>query len=140
MQLAILTAPPGSTVQPKDFVVAEKKPEDNDSFSRNATSAKTYRPSPPFAKLLVKTPMHPYINIVTCFDGHLDPRNFSGLQPEDTVLISNADALRSLIVLDDLLRVNRVTKVHHTDCGLIHTSNELIRAKLDTLQRILNLA
>ena len=42
----------------------------------------------------------------------------------------NADVLRSLIVLDDLLVVGTVFVVHHTDCGLLHTSDESIRAKL----------
>lgn len=42
----------------------------------------------------------------------------------------NADALRSLIVLDDLLVVGTVIVVHHTDCGLVHTSDDSIRAKL----------
>ena len=42
----------------------------------------------------------------------------------------NADVLRSLIVLDDLLVVGTVIVVHHTDCGLVHSSDESIRAKL----------
>ena len=40
------------------------------------------------------------------------------------------DVLRSLIVLDDLLVVGTVIVVHHTDCGVLHTSDESIRAKL----------
>ena len=62
--------------------------------------------------------------------------NSLAFSPGDAVLISNAggcvnaDALRSVIVLDDLLKVGTVIVVHHTDCGVSHTSNESIRAKL----------
>lgn len=37
------------------------------------------------------------------------------------------DALRSLVVLDNLLGLSAVLVVHHTDCGLTNVSNEAIR-------------
>lgn len=119
--------------------MAEEKPEDSrvaNFLSRNATFAETYKPAPLFAKLLANPPVHPRITIISCFDGRVDPRKFFGLQPGDAVLISNAggrvnaDALRSIIILDDLLVVGTVIVVHHTDCGLVHTSDESIRARL----------
>ncbi len=119
--------------------MAERKSEDKrvaNYLSRNATFAQTHKPAPSSAKLLANPPVHPRITIISCFDGRVDPRKFFGLQPGDAVLISNAggrvnaDALRSVIVLDDLLMVGTVIVVHHTDCGLVHASNESIRAKL----------
>lgn len=119
--------------------MADAKVEDNrvaSFLSRNATFAEAHKPAPSFAKLLASPPVDPRITIVSCFDGRADPRQFFGLQPGDAVLISNAggrvnaDVLRSLIVLDDLLVVGTVIVVHHTDCGLLHTSDESIRAKL----------
>ena len=105
-------------------------------LSRNATFAQTYKPAPPFSNFLSKPPSHSRIIIITCFDGRVDPRKYFDLQPGDAVIISNAggrvnaDALRSVIVLDDLLKVGTVIVVHHTDCGAMHTSNESIRARL----------
>lgn len=104
--------------------MADDKTEDNrvaNFLSRNATFAQTHKPAPPFANLLAKPPIHPRITIISCFDGRVDPRKFFGLQPGDAVIISNAggrvnaDVLRSLIVLDDLLVVGTVIVVHHTD-------------------------
>ena len=119
--------------------MANARVEDNrvaSFLSRNATFAEAHKPTPSFAKFLTNPPIHPRITIISCFDGRADPHKFFGLQPGDAVLISNAggrvnaDVLRSLIVLDDLLVVGTIIVVHHTDCGLLHTSDESIRAKL----------
>ena len=119
--------------------MAEEEPIDSrvaNFLSRNAIFAQNYKPASPFAKLLANPQVHPRIMIISCFDGRVDPRKFFGLQPRDAIIISNAggrvngDALRSLIILDDLLVVGTVIVVHHTDCGLVHTSDESIRAKL----------
>lgn len=119
--------------------MANAKIEDNrvaSFLSRNATFTETHKPAPSFAKLLANPPIQPRIMIISCFDGRADPRQFLGLQPGDAIVISNAggrvspDVLRSLIVLDDLLVVGKVIVVHHTDCGVLHTSDESIPAKL----------
>ena len=117
-------------------IMAEETPKDPriaNFLDRNATFAQTYKSAAPFSNLLSKPSTNPRIVIITRFD---DPRNYFGLQPEDAVLISNAggrinaDALRSITILDNLLKVATVIVVHHTDCGLMHTSNESIRARL----------
>lgn len=105
-------------------------------LSRNATFAKTHQPAPSFAKILANLPIQPRIVIISCLDARADPHQFLGLQPGDALVIGNAggrvnpDVLRSLIVLDDLLVVGTVIVVHHTDCGVLHTGDESIRAKL----------
>ena len=117
--------------------MAKENPEDNrvaSFLSRNATFAQSYKPGPSFTDFMTR--VYRRIVIVTCFDGRADPRDFFDLQPGEAVLLKNAggrvngDALRSLIVLDSLLRVGTVIVVHHTDCGLTHTSDESIRARL----------
>ena len=74
--------------------------------------------------------------MITCFDGRVDPRKYSGSQPGDAILISNAggrvnsDSLCSIIVLDDPLKVGTAIVIQHTDCGLMHTNTESIPARL----------
>ena len=38
--------------------------------------------------------------------------------------------MRSLIVLDSIAGVGTVIIVHHTDCGLLHSTDEAIKEKL----------
>lgn len=42
----------------------------------------------------------------------------------------DADTLRTLIVLDNVIGIKTVMVVHHTDCGLTHITDEKIRMQL----------
>ena len=42
----------------------------------------------------------------------------------------DGDAIRSLIALDSIAGVRTVVIVHHTDCGLSHSTDEAIKEKL----------
>lgn len=75
------------------------------------------------------------VAIVTCMDARLDPARFLGLEEGDAHVIRNAggraeDALRSLVISEQLLGTNTVVVIHHTDCGMLTFSNHELRAKL----------
>jgi len=83
-------------------------------------------------------PMPParHVAVLTCMDARLHPARFLGLDEGDAHVIRNAggraseDAIRSLVISQQLLGTNTVLVIHHTDCGMVTFSNEDLRAKL----------
>jgi carbonic anhydrase len=75
--------------------------------------------------------------VITCMDARLHPEAFLGLDLGDAHVIRNAggrvsdDALRSLIISSHVLGTNEYLVIHHTDCGLLGTTNEDLRRKLE---------
>lgn len=73
------------------------------------------------------------VAVVACMDARLDPARALGLEEGDAHVIRNAggrasDALRSLIISQQLLGTREVVVVHHTDCGMLtFTSASSIR-------------
>lgn len=71
--------------------------------------------------------------ILTCMDARLDPAKFAGLVEGDAHVIRNAggrasdDAIRSLVISYKLLGTREWFVIHHTDCGMAHVSDEVIR-------------
>lgn len=76
------------------------------------------------------------VAVLTCMDARLDPSKFLGLEEGDAHVIRNAggrasaDALRSLIISQQLLGTQEVVVIHHTDCGMLTFSNEELRGRL----------
>ena len=70
------------------------------------------------------------VAILTCMDARLDPARFLGLAEGDAHVIRNAggrasdDAVRSLIISQQLPGTQEVLVIHHTDCGMLTFSNE----------------
>jgi carbonic anhydrase len=66
-------------------------------------------------------------------DARLDPAKFAGLSEGDAHVIRNAggrasdDAIRSLVISHKLLGTKEWFVVHHTDCGMLTFTNEIIR-------------
>ena len=83
-------------------------------------------------------PMPParHVAVLTCMDARLLPANFLGLAEGDAHVIRNAggraseDALRSLVISEQLLGTDTVVVIHHTDCGMLTFSNDDLRAKI----------
>lgn len=75
--------------------------------------------------------------IVTCMDTRIDPFQILGLQPGHAIVIRNAggrvtdDVLRSLVLAVNLLGVNNVAIMHHTECALAGRSEDDLQSKLD---------
>jgi carbonic anhydrase len=71
--------------------------------------------------------------VLTCMDARLDPAKFAGLAEGDAHVIRNAggrasdDAIRSLVISYKLLGTREFFVIHHTDCGMLFFTNEVIR-------------
>ncbi len=85
-----------------------------------------------------KLPMPParQFAILTCMDARLDPAKFAGLSEGDAHVIRNAggrasdDAIRSLVISHKLLGTREWFVIHHTDCGMLTFTNEVMRELL----------
>jgi len=75
--------------------------------------------------------------ILTCMDARLDPARFAGLSEGDAHVIRNAggrasdDAIRSLVISHKLLGTREWFVIHHTDCGMLAFTNEVMRSLLE---------
>jgi carbonic anhydrase len=73
--------------------------------------------------------------VLTCMDTRLSIRTL-GLKTGDAHIIRNAggivtdDSLRSLIVSHHLLGTEEFMVINHTDCGLMHTSEQDLRTRI----------
>src|ERR1700737_2263111 len=85
-----------------------------------------------------KLPMPParQFAILTCMDARLDPAKFAGLSEGDAHVIRNAggrasdDAIRSLVISYKLLGTQEFFVIHHTDCGMLLFTNDMMRSLL----------
>jgi len=76
------------------------------------------------------------VAVVVCMDARLDPARFLGLQEGDAHVIRNAggraaDAIRSLVISQQLLGTREVVVVHHTDCGMLTFTDDELRQKIE---------
>ncbi len=90
-----------------------------------ATFQKGDLPMPPARKVAV----------LTCMDARIVPARALGLEEGDAHVIRNAggraaDALRSLVISEQLLGTTHIVVIHHTDCGMLTFSNQDLRTKL----------
>jgi carbonic anhydrase len=83
-------------------------------------------------------PMPPgrQVAIVACMDARLDPARALGLEEGDAHVIRNAggraaDAIRSLIISQQLLGTREIVIVHHTDCGMLTFTDEQLRTQVE---------
>lgn len=102
-----------------------------DVLSANAEYASRYAPSDLTGRAARG------LAVVTCMDSRIDPLSVLGMRPGDVKILRNAgarvtdDMLRTLILANHLLGVDRVLVMPHTDCrmaqGLEHEIHEQIR-------------
>ncbi len=90
-----------------------------------AQFSKGHLPMPPARKVAV----------VVCMDARIDPARALGLEEGDAHVIRNAggraeDAIRSLAISQELLGTREIVVIHHTDCGMLTFTNDVIREKL----------
>ncbi|HEY2978213.1 MAG TPA: carbonic anhydrase [Burkholderiaceae bacterium] len=86
-----------------------------------------------------KQPIQPAkrVAVVACMDARLDVEDLLGLQTGDAHIIRNAggvvsdDAIRCLIVSHHLLNTNEFILIHHTRCGMLAFTDDLLKAGLE---------
>jgi len=97
------------------------------------TSNKEYVSS--FKKGDLALPPARKVTVVTCMDARIDPAKSLGLSEGDAHVIRNAggrasEALRSVIISQQLLGTREIVLFHHTDCGMLTFSDSDIRSKI----------
>ncbi|KAI8656508.1 Carbonic anhydrase [Fusarium sp. Ph1] len=100
-----------------DFEAANKK--------YAATFNEAHLPSPPRRKVV----------IVACMDSRLDPAKMLGLDLGDAHVIRNAggravEALRSILISQQMLGTREIIVMHHTGCGMQSFSDHEFRSKI----------
>jgi len=105
--------------------------ENNQQYSRGETLHKGAYPG--------KQPIQPSkrVAVVACMDARLDVEDLLGLQTGDAHIIRNAggvvndDAIRCLIISHHLLNTNEIVLIHHTRCGMLAFTDDLLKAGLE---------
>lgn len=86
-----------------------------------------------------KQPINPArrVAVLACMDARLDVEDLLGLQTGDAHIIRNAggvvsdDAIRCLIISHHLLDTNEIILIHHTRCGMLAFTDDLLKAGLE---------
>jgi carbonic anhydrase len=86
-----------------------------------------------------KQPINPakHVAVLACMDARLDVEDLLGLQTGDAHIIRNAggvaseDAIRCLIISHHLLNTNEIILIHHTRCGMLAFTDDLLKAGLE---------
>lgn len=84
-------------------------------------------------------PINParHVAVVACMDARLDVEDLLGLQTGEAHIIRNAggvvneDVIRSLIISHHLLDTREIILVHHTRCGMLAFTDDLLKAGLE---------
>jgi carbonic anhydrase len=111
--------------------MTERYLDNNRQYARGETLHKGAYPG--------KQPIRPSkrVAVVACMDARLDVEDLLGLQTGDAHIIRNAggvvtdDALRCLIISHHLLDTNEIILIHHTRCGMLAFTDDLLKAGLE---------
>jgi len=109
-----------------------------DQFLKN-NQAYAGKQAPHKATYPGKQPIQPSkrVAVVACMDARLDVEDLLGLQTGEAHIIRNAggvvtdDAIRCLIISHHLLNTNEIILIHHTRCGMLAFSDDLLKAGLE---------
>jgi carbonic anhydrase len=77
------------------------------------------------------------VAVVACMDARLDIEDLLGMQTGEAHVIRNAggvvtdDAIRCLIISHHLLDTNEIILIHHTRCGMLAFTDDLLKTGLE---------
>ena len=77
------------------------------------------------------------VAVVACMDARLDVEDLLGVQTGDAHIIRNAggvvndDVIRCLVISHHLLDTNEIILIHHTRCGMLAFTDDLLKAGLE---------
>lgn len=75
--------------------------------------------------------------VVACMDARLDVEDLLGLKTGDAHIIRNAggvvteDTIRCLVISHHLLDTDEIVLIHHTRCGMLAFTDDLLKAGLE---------
>jgi carbonic anhydrase len=75
--------------------------------------------------------------VVACMDARIDVEDLLGIQTGDAHVIRNAggvvtdDVIRCLIISHHLLNTHEIVLIHHTKCGMLAFTDDLLAAGLE---------
>jgi len=86
-----------------------------------------------------KQPIQPdkHLAVVACMDARIDVEDLLGLKTGDAHIIRNAggvvteDTIRCLVISHHLLNTNEIILIHHTRCGMLAFTDDLLKAGLE---------
>jgi len=86
-----------------------------------------------------KQPIRParHVAVVACMDARIAVEDLLGLQTGEAHIIRNAggvvaeDTIRSLVISHHLLDTREIILVHHTRCGMLAFTDDLLKAGLE---------
>lgn len=101
---------------------------------RYASGTSIHRPEHPGPQ-----PIRPSrrVAVVACMDARLDVEDLLGLQTGEAHIIRNAggivaeDTIRSLVISHHLLDTREIILIHHTRCGMLAFTDDLLKAGLE---------
>jgi len=105
--------------------------ENNQSYSSGQTVHDSSHPG--------EQPIQPAqrLAVVACMDARIDVEDLLGLKTGDAHIIRNAggvvteDTIRCLIISHHLLNTNEIILIHHTRCGMLAFTDDLLKAGLE---------
>ncbi len=77
------------------------------------------------------------VAVIACMDARLDVEDLLGMQTGEAHIIRNAggvvtdDAIRCLIISHHLLNTKEIILIHHTRCGMLAFTDDLLKAGLE---------
>jgi carbonic anhydrase len=89
-----------------------------------------------FRKGNLPLPPAKHVAVLACMDARLDVHKILGLEEGDAHVIRNAggvatdDAIRSLAISQRLLGTTEIILVHHTDCGMLTFTDDVVKAQI----------
>ncbi|RDW61495.1 carbonic anhydrase-6 [Coleophoma crateriformis] len=105
-------------------------------LDQNRTTAANHQPIPFFSELSGLGVKTPNTIILTCVDPRVTPEKFLDLSPAiNPITVRNicghaGPAIADIAALDAFMGIENVVVIHHTDCGALSFTEDMIKNRL----------